>query len=167
VPSAWSLVERAGWLRLRALPAADLKEARNTLTQKLWDDAGVDDVQLDVRSTADGQRAGLTFLSGSAFAWIGVAQEAGVRRIRWEAAEGPVLRGKAVWLRASYQGDEARLGYSLDGRVYVDAGVSFTLKFGHWKGARIALFSYGPGGSADFDHFRYRYGERLEGLSPR
>lgn len=36
--------------------------------------------------------------------------------------------------------------------------LAFTLRFGHWKGARIGLFCYGRRGSVDLDAFRYRYG---------
>jgi len=158
VPGAWSLTERRGWLRLRGLPAPALAQARNTLTQKLWDDAGTVDVHLDVSALVDGQRAGFTFMSGSVFGWIGVGQEAGKRRIVWDQGEGPAVPGREVWLRGTYEGDVARLAYSLDGRTYEDAGVTFTLEFGHWKGARVALFSHGGPGRADVDYFRYRYG---------
>lgn len=77
VPDAWSLAARPGWLRLEARPASDMSRARNTLTQKLWDDAGVVDVHLDVGAMADGQRAGLTFISGSTFGWVGVGMRGG------------------------------------------------------------------------------------------
>ena len=160
VPEAWSLSARPGWLRLKARPASDLTRARNTLTQKLWDDAGVVDVALDTRGMADGQRAGFTFLSGSAFGWVGVAMQGGVRRIAWDGGEGPALTGDAVWLRGRYVGDAARLEYSLDGRSYTDTGAAFTLKFAHWKGARVGLFCYGRRGSVDVDSVRYRYGAR-------
>jgi hypothetical protein len=47
---------------------------------------------------------------------------------------------------------------SLDGRSWVEAGAPFALRFGHWKGARFGVFSYGAPGDADFDYLRYRYG---------
>jgi hypothetical protein len=47
------------------------------------------------------------------------------------------------------------------------------LEFGQWKGARVALFTYGPGGGwADFDRFEYRLGggsgeqDRSRGTNP-
>jgi beta-xylosidase len=48
---------------------------------------------------------------------------------------------------------QAYLVHSLDGSAYVDTGLVIKLKFGQWKGARVALFSYGNGGgAADFDY---------------
>jgi beta-xylosidase len=158
VPEAWSLTERPGWLRLEARPGSDMSRARNTLTQKLWDDAGVFDVRLDISGMADGQRAGLTFISGSTFGWVGVARRGGVSRVFWDGGEGPALEGSDVWLRGRYSGDVARLEYSLDGRSWVDTGVTFALVFGHWKGARVGVFCYGRLGHVDVDWVRYRYG---------
>ncbi len=58
-----------------------------------------------------------------------------------------------------YDGAVARLLYSTDGEHFVDTGVAVTLKFGQWKGARVALFAYGPGGGvADLDSFEARPG---------
>ncbi len=158
VPSAWSLRERPGWLRLKALPAAALNVARNTLTQKIWDSAGTINVKMDVGIMKDGQRTGFAFMCGSDFGWTGVGQDNGIRRILWDQGEGPVLNGKDVWLRGVYDGDAGRLSYSLDGKTYREAGKPFRLFFRYWKGARIAVFNFGPdGGSADFDFVRYQY----------
>ncbi len=41
----------------------------------------------------DGQRAGLAFISGSSFGWVGVGMRGGTRRIQWEQGEGPALAG--------------------------------------------------------------------------
>ncbi len=159
VPLACSLTQRRGWLRLTALPAGSLSTARNTLTQKIWDSAGVIDVKMDAGLMKDGQRAGFAFMSGNDFGWIGVGLENGVRKILWDKGGGPVLSGKNVWFRGINSGDTAKLFYSLDGKTYVDSGVACTLKFRYWKGSRISIFSYGPnGGSADFDYVRYRFG---------
>jgi len=157
VPESWSLTERPGCLRLRGLPADSLTLARNTLTQKLWGDDGVVDVEVDVSGLSDGQRAGFAFMSGKVFAPIGVEQRDGGRHLYWEGGTGPALVGPTVWLRGVYHGDAARLLYSPDGESWVDSGVPVVLRFGQWKGARVTLFAYGPGGgAADFDHFEYR-----------
>jgi beta-xylosidase len=159
VPSAWSLTQRRGWLRLTAQPAESLSLARNTLTEKLWDSAGSIDVKMDASRMKDGQRAGFAFMSGSDFGWIGIGQDGGVRKILWRQGEGPVLQGNQAWFRGTYDGDTGRLFYSLDGKTYVDSQKTFRLVFRFWKGARIAIFSFGPyGGSADFDYVRYSYG---------
>ena len=95
VDSAWSLTERPGWLRLKGLAADSTDQARNTLTQKLWDDSGVVDIKMDVSHLSDGQRAGLTFISGSTFGWVGVLQQLGERRIAWSGKQNPTTRIKA------------------------------------------------------------------------
>jgi beta-xylosidase len=160
VAAARSLTARRGWLRLSAQPAGDLSTARNTLTEKLWDDSGMIDVKMDATRMKDGQRAGFAFMSGSDFGWIGVAQENGLRKVQWYKGKGPALRSREIWFRGVYSGDTGRLLYSLDGRSYVDTQMPFRLVFRFWKGARIAVFSFGNnGGSADFDYVRYLYGE--------
>jgi beta-xylosidase len=157
VAAAWSLTERPGWLRLKAQPADSPATARNTLTEKLWGDAGVIDVKLDTRAMADGQRAGFAFISGMNFGWVGVGQDGGVRKIRWAQGDGPELTGTEVWLRGDYDGATAKLSFSLDGQTYTDAGGPVTLRFQSWKGARLGVFTHGPaGGAVDVDHVRYR-----------
>jgi hypothetical protein len=81
----------------------------------------------------NGQRAGLTFISGSSFGWVSVRMLGGTRYVRWEDGEGPALTGDQAFLRGRYRGDTARLEYSLDGVAYTDTGVAFPLRFGHWK----------------------------------
>jgi beta-xylosidase len=158
VPDAWSLAARPGWLRLEARPASDMSRAKNTLTQKLWDEAGVFEVHFDTSGMADGQRAGVTFISGSTFGWVGLAMRAGLRRIVWEGGEGPPLAGSEVYMRGRYAGDTARLDYSLDGRTWIEAGSAFALASGHWKGARVGVFCHGRRGFVDVGAVAYRYG---------
>ena len=156
VDDAWSLSARSGWLRLIALPAATLSAARNTLTQKLWTEHGTIEVRLDVKGLANGDRAGLAFMSGDMFDWIGVVQTNALRRFAWSGGEGPTTTGNGIWLRGQYEGDLAKLLYSVDGKTFVDTGVAAKLKFAKWKGARMAIFCYGPGaGHADVDFVRY------------
>ncbi|PTX95822.1 glycoside hydrolase 43 family protein [Opitutus sp. ER46] len=157
-PAAWSLVERPGWLRLRGLPAPELKLARNTLTQKLWGDAGTFEARLDVTHLAEGQKAGVAFMSGNVFGPIGVMRVGGRLVIEVEGAKGPELKQSTVWLRGTYVGDVGRLAYSLDGSTWTELGAPVTLKFGQWKGARVTLYCYGAGdGHADIGEVRYRY----------
>jgi hypothetical protein len=119
------------------------------------------DVHLDVGSMVNGQRAGFTFISGHVFGWVGVRMIAGKRRIQWDEGQGPEVPGSEVWLRGRYEGDRARLEYSLDGKAYTDIGVAFTLRFGHWKGARFGVFCYGDPAPVDFDYVRYVYGDTM------
>ena len=157
VNEAWSLTERPGWLRLKALPAPGLATARNTLTEKLWGQAGSIDVRFDVGAMKEGEHAGFAFMSGKLFAWVGVTVTGGKRRIVWENGNGPELRGTNVWFRGTYRGKDARLLYGIDGKHYNDTGRDVELKFGDWKGARPALFCFGPGGgTADVDFVKYK-----------
>jgi beta-xylosidase len=159
VDANWSLTERPGYLRLKAIPAENFGAARNTLTQKLWDDAGVVEAKIDVSGMADGQRAGLAFMYAVNFGWIGVTQERGGRRVEWNHGGGPVLTGNVLWLRETYQADQAHFAYSVDGREFIDAGVTFKLGYANWKGSRPAIYSFGPkGGFIDVDWFHYTYG---------
>ena len=84
VNDAWSLTARPGWLQLKALPATGLSDAHNTLTEKLWGQAGVIDTKFDVSAMTEGQSAGFAFMSGDVFDWVGVTQSDGVRRITWD-----------------------------------------------------------------------------------
>jgi len=154
---AWSLSARPGWLRLVGQPADSLQFARNTLTQKLWGPAGVVTVKLDVAALTTGQRAGFAFMSGKLFTPVGVVADAdGAKRVYWSDGVGPVVEQDAVWFRGTYDGDRARVQYSFDGKVFTNVGDSVALKFGQWKGARVTLFCFGPGGGhADFDTFDY------------
>lgn len=156
VNDAWSLTARPGWLRLTALPASGPSTAHNSLTEKLWGQAGVIDTKFDISGMQEGQRAGFAFLSGDTFDWVGVTQSNGVRHLSWERGEGPVLSSKEAWFRGTYHGKDAKLFYSLDGVHFTDTGATVELKSGKWKGARLALFCFGPnGGTADVDFVQY------------
>ncbi|HVT74468.1 MAG TPA: glycoside hydrolase 43 family protein [Lacunisphaera sp.] len=157
-PAAWSLAARPGWLRLQGRPAPDLASARNTLTQKLWGGAGSFEVKLEVGGLAEGQQAGVAFMSGKVFNFAGVMREGGVNRIVSDAGSGPELDGSVVWLRGEYRGDAARLGFSVDGTNFAAIGGEIRLQFSRWKGARMALYSYGGEGAADFDYFHFQHG---------
>lgn len=159
VDTAWSLTERRGFLRLKALPADSLSQARNTLTQKLWDEFGTIETRLDLAGFAGGQRAGLTFLSGTAFDWVGVEKTAGVCRVVWSSGQGAELKAKGrLWLRGTYAQGKAELLYSLDGKQWTGTGQQVALRFASWKGSRFGCFTYGPnGGVADFDWVHYAY----------
>lgn len=159
VPAAWSLTERGGWLRLHGLPAPEPVVARNTLTQKLWGESGMVTVKLDPRGLSEGQAAGFAFMSGRVFNAVGVARFEGRLRFYSETGLGPVIGERDVWLRGTYAGEQARLHFSTDGETFTDVGAKVVLRFGQWKGARVTLFAYGPGGGvADFDEFQYRHG---------
>jgi beta-xylosidase len=157
VDANWSLAARPGWLRLTGLPADVLSHARNTLTQKLWDSAGEAVVKVDVAKLSAGQTAGLTFISGSTFNWVGVRDG----QFAWTNGKGGAASGE-VYFRAVYDRGVGHLAYSTDGKTFNDTGEKIAMKFLNWKGTRLGIFCFGAGnGSADFDYFHYRYGEDL------
>jgi len=156
VQEAWSLTERPGKLRMKLLPAESLQFARNSLTQRLWGPAGRITVTIDTGGLAAEGKAGLAFMSGKVFNALEVVSTGGALVLRADDATVPLQGRSSVQLRAEYTGSDARLSYSLDGKVFTPIGKPVVLKFGQWKGARIALCAYGPqGGHVDFDDFRY------------
>ena len=159
VDESWSLSKRKGFLRLTALPAADVAHARNTLTQKLWDEFGAIDTRLDLSGLAESQRAGLTFLSGPIFNWVAAEKSGEECRVVWQGGTGDAIKGcREIWLRGEYREGQATLLYSLDGKSWTDTGQKITLRFAAWKGARFGVFSYGPtAGYADVDYVHYDY----------
>ena len=133
VNEAWSLTERPSWLRLRGLPADRLATARNTLTQKLWGDRGRIEILMDAANLSEGQRAGLAFISGEEFAWIGPLRKNGKLLVSWEGGEGLEI-ARQVWLRGHYDGDAAKFSYSVNGKTWIESPVTAQLKFACWKG---------------------------------
>jgi beta-xylosidase len=162
--SHWSLTERPGYLRLKALPATSLVSARNTLTQVLQARSQQITTKLQVSGMADGQRAGLAMFQRLP-GWIGVVQTHGRRELVFAAAGvettvAAVGGAEFVQLRMQVDAEQAQYAYSLDdGRTFQTAGSRVALSFSWWKGARPALFTYNTdpqvaAGSADFDWVR-------------
>jgi beta-xylosidase len=124
VDGRWSLQERAGFLRLHALPAADLWHARNTLTQRAIGPRSTVTVILDASGLAPGDVAGLA-LFNKPYAWIGVERgEDGLTLAQFDEATGKVahapLKSPRVWLRAAcdFIRNTAVFQHSSDGRTY-------------------------------------------------
>jgi beta-xylosidase len=146
VNTHWSLSERAGFLRLKALSANEFLGARNTLTQVHHGSASETTIKLDASGMSDGQRAGLAMLQVQPN-WIGVVQSEGQRRLTFASAgkemQGPVLTTNTVQLRMHVADQTVRYVYSLDdGKTFTALGDKSTMRFSWWKGARPALFSY-------------------------
>jgi beta-xylosidase len=165
VRDAWSLSERGGYLRLHALPATSLWDARNTLTQRSIGPRSVPMTVIDTSAMKDHDVAGLA-LFNRPYAWIGVERTKGKTSLvqfdeqtnRTTRAE---LRGSRVWLRAEcdFLTEKAQFAYSTDGKQFVRLGEPLTMVFqlATFQGVRYALFSYNTanarGGAADFDTF--------------
>jgi len=165
VDGQWSLTERAGHLRLHALPAADFWRARNTLTQRSIGPESTPTAVLDADGLLPGDIAGLALLN-LPYAWIGVRRDGGCWMLeqfdqRTGATAAVALPAKRVWLRAScdFLRENAFFSYSTDGKIFQRLGVDLPLYYQlkTFQGVRYALFSYSTGGAtggfADFDSF--------------
>ena len=164
VDENWSLTERPGYLRLKALPASDIMSARNTITQKLMGSRGVISTEMSTENMIPGQVAGLTYLCGRDINWIGVVKDEEGCWLKAVTAgityHGPDIGNGTVWLGSELNVEgSTHFSFSVDGAGFVPFGGECKMGGGFWKGARIGLFNYnctGSGGYADFNWFRYK-----------
>jgi beta-xylosidase len=163
VDGKWSLTERPGSLRLHALPAKSLWDARNTLTQRSVGPHSIPTVVMETAGLRPGDVAGFALLI-QPDAWIG-AEKAGMG-VSLVQHDGQTMRDQRVslntsrvWLRADceYTSQLAQFSYSTDGKAFHNIGEPFRMLFIGWtfQGVRYALFSFhrgeGEAGFADFD----------------
>ena len=164
VEGKWSLTERPGFLRLRAMPAESLWSARNTLTQRAVGPRSIPTVILETEGMKPGDVAGLA-LFNRPYAWLGLERgDTGSTLAFFDEQAGGGTRipieTSRVWLRAdcNFLKDAAQFSYSLDGKSFMNIGDPFTMAYGliTFQGIRYSLFSYstrtaGDSGYADFD----------------
>lgn len=151
----WSLQERRGWLTLHAMPADSLKNARNSLTQKVVGYHSESTTLLTIKGSC---YAGL-FCSGKLFRGIGICPQ-GIF-IEAHGERQVIKQGKFTKLYLRVTNDNSQnqhqFSYSTDGRHFVPAGEAFPMRSGYWKGIRVGVFCYGDDGQADFDFFNQSY----------
>ncbi len=181
----WSLTERKGWLRLKTTAVVKhIREARNTLTQRVYGPTCQGEVLLDCSQLKDGDVAGLSCFQNR-YGFVGVKRENGqlflvmqkamdkgdavgkeIARIPLTCHTSPLT--SKVWLRVNCDfrecTDKATFSYSLDGKAWNTIGDTLQMHY-DWPdfcGYRFALFHFATkqsGGMADFDYFRL--GENL------
>ena len=165
----WSLSARPGWLRLRSFPPvrSDFTGISNVLSQRAWRTAHNEvRVCLQYDGMVRGQRAGLCHMSRE-FASIEVESDVGGQRLIVRMGEAPAAtldlpsasKGQ-IWLSSSWSDEGiASFACSADGEAFAPAGESFQLKWGHYRGDRVGLFTCGTAsageGFADFSRFTY------------
>ena len=167
IPENISFDTRKGWFSVKAAAADSLKNAPNTITQKITGYKGKATVLIDFSDLSEGQSAGLACMA-KVYRGLGVSRSGGSNVLFFE--EGGHRReicripGNTVFLRADLDVTDNRhtLSYSLDGKDYIAAGEPFDMIWGNWKGPRIGLFSYTTDrdeepGTAHFDNFEYSY----------
>ena len=165
VENKWSLKERPGFLRLHALAATSIWDARNTLTQRAMGPHSIPTAVLETQGLKAGDRAGLALLI-QPDAWIGVEKsDTGAALVQHDgqtmADQRVPLTATRIWLRADceFLSQLARFSYSTDGKTFHSIGEPFRMVgIGvTFQGVRYALFSFhrdaGEAGFADFDSF--------------
>jgi len=186
VDGAWSLTERKGYLTLHALPSESFKKARNTLTQKSMGYTGEFTIRLNVSALKDGDHAGLACMgrtnhqvgikkeNGKLYLYVGEDEATASDKFRkatgneLQATSGQTVQNSSlitkttIYLRLHLDGlrNVYRFSYSYadTDKAFTPIGDSFSMRFGHWKGVRPALFCYAAGsegGKAMFDWVRY------------
>ena len=188
VDSMWSLTERPGWLRLKAIgDTENVFLARNTISQRMEGPECEGVVKLDISGMKPGDCAGFAAWNGDsgllaierdADGWRLVARETSVEiggpdhavtGVTATDTESVAVPGREIWLRirADFRpgSDMAEFAYSLDGDRWTAIGTPFRMRFDYrrfFMGTRFALFNYSTasdGGFVDIDFFRYyRYG---------
>lgn len=162
VDGKWSLTERPGFLRLHALPAESLWDARNTLTQRAIGPQSTVTTVLETGGMQPGDHAGLA-LFNRPYTWLGVRREAeGSALVHFDEQTQQETRlalpSTRVWLRAQcdFLKETAQFSWSSDGRTFTNVGQPFTMVFQltTFQGVRYSLFHFTKGrtgGHADFD----------------
>lgn len=169
--TAWSLFEAPGKLRLHSASITnDLKQARNTLTQRIFgyntastDAAKYPDsygtIAIDTYGMQDGDICGLTVFQDP-YSYIGVKQENGKKHLvyyrqsyeEWGTVHNEVNTNGAeitqdkIFLRAicNFGTNKARFEYSLDNKTWVKFGDEMTMRFilSIFVGNRFGIFNY-------------------------
>lgn len=165
--SKWTLSERKGYMRLKASKAESLKNARNTLTQRVQGPSCEGSVAIDLSGLKNGNVAGFGVFEFP-YAFVGVRQENGKKELIM-CNDGAVIDSmqlngeQKLWVRARVTDKDftARFYYSLDGYQYHQIGNVLNMGLGlPWTANRFALFNFtttddGVDGYADFDWFRF------------
>ncbi len=172
----WSLTERKGWLRLKAGNMAhNIRDARNTLTQRTFGPKCSAETMLDVTGMKDGDCAGLVAFQNR-YGYVGVEQEGNQRYIvmrramqkgdaQGKAIEKVALKGKKAYFKIEFdftdRRDKALFYYSIDGKKWKQIGDELSMFF-DWPdfcGQRMGVFYFPTkelGGQADFDYFHVK-----------
>ena len=171
VPSAWSLTERQGWLRLKTVGITEeLHQAPGMLTQRIFADAenpSKGTVRLDVRNLKEGDRAGICIFQDP-YAFICVEKtpskgrtKGSVYQLVWKqdkvrnagkafapAEKTQTIKPKKgiIYLRASikYGENKTRFYYSLNNKTWEPFGGETQQSFNLtvFVGSRFGIFCY-------------------------
>ena len=143
-----------GTLKLYPLPADQLKNSRNMLTQKLVGYQG--EANTVVTLHGKGCAAGLLCI-GKQFRGIGLCDDGIYTEVDGQRTIIKSGKLEKVYLRINQNVTENsfQFFFSIDNKHFYPAGAPFSMRAGYWKGVRLGLFCYGRRGIASFDYFRY------------
>lgn len=178
----WSLTDREGYLRLKSgLISSNIRNARNTLTQRTYGPTSGAVTAVEVGNMKDGDVAGLTAFQNQ-YGYVGVKMEDGKKYLVMHRAtkegdadgqeqESVELTGDRVYLKVNCDfredtklnqtwrmKDEAYFYYSLDGANWDRIGDTLKMSYDwpDFMGYRFGLFYFSTencGGYVDFDYF--------------
>lgn len=166
----WSLTQNPGYLRLStANVAANLPDARNTLTQRIFayyskTEPTTAVVKMEIDNMKNGDMAGLAVFQDP-YAYIGVIREGRIKYIIM-VNDGTIIDtvridSSTVFLRtqAYYGTSTASFSYSFDNKSFKLLGNKLNMRFNLsvFTGNKFCLFNYATiakGGFVDFDWFR-------------
>ncbi|MCD7962174.1 MAG: hypothetical protein LUF90_01175 [Rikenellaceae bacterium] len=163
----WSLSERSGWLRLKAmkpLQKNNLKKVPNILTQRVYRTKYNEvTIKMDITGMKDGQIAGLCHYAAT-YAYIGIKKKYAETFIIFNENENiesnKIDTENEIWLRSVWGLDGiCRFYYSMDGKKFQDFGKEYRFTWGNYRGTRIGLFTFNEKneeGLIDIDYFEYR-----------
>lgn len=167
----WSLTQRPGFMRLTTGSVTeDFLTARNTLTQRTFGPQSTAEIRMDISAMRDGDVAGFALLQKH-YGYLAIKQQGGKRVLVSVNAEGEMaeetalatIEQEVVYFKAHgnfvEQKDEAQFSYSLDGKIWMQAGKPLRMKYTlpHFMGYRFAIFNFATvkvGGHVDVDYFR-------------
>ena len=167
----WSITERPGFLRLKAfkpIKKSDLLKAGNTLTQRCFKAANCKTVaKIDISKMANGQFAGFSHF-GTSYCALGVKQTDGNRTIilnnNNKMTTGEQITSDIIYLQSTWGLDAiCQFAYSTDGKTFTNIGDPYKLAWGHYRGDRLALFSYNDledAGHIDVDSFHFTFDQK-------
>lgn len=166
-PDKWSLTDRKGYMRLKASKATSLKDARNTLTQRVQGPCSEGSVEIDLTGLRNGNVAGFGIFEFP-YAFVGVRKENNRNEVIM-CNDGAIIDSlmlkneNKIWVRVRVTDKDftARFYYSADGHAYHPIGNVLSMGLGlPWTANRFALFNYsltdeGVDGYTDFNWFRF------------
>jgi beta-xylosidase len=176
----WSLIKRPGCLRLAtAKVVSNLREARNTLTQRIFayysrtiPTNAV--IKMEIDSMVDSDIAGLAVFQNP-YAFIGVKQTNGQRYVimvnNGKTVDSTLIYSSTVYLKAqaNYGTSQATFAYGLNDQSFSKLGNGLSMRFdlSIFTGNKFCLFNYATintGGFVDFDWFRIDW-NKLTGVN--